>query len=146
MVEIEIDDALKGTQRILSQLEKRDLKDKIVLLKVYGTINQGKTSDIKFQEIEEYLERVGVYSLLKNTSKLEVEKKEMEIQLQPHEMEKVEEVLIKKYEQENPSSLNELILPLIEALNLEKQEDEKQVSFETRLFSGLSKILGIEII
>ncbi len=146
LVEIEIDDALKGTQRILSQLEKRDLKDKIVLLKVYGTINQGKTSDIKFQEIEEYLERVGVYSLLKNTSKLEVEKKEMEIQLQPHEMEKVEEVLIKKYEQENPSSLNELILPLIEALNLEKQEDEKQVSFETRLFSGLSKILGIEII
>jgi DNA repair exonuclease SbcCD nuclease subunit len=145
-IDIEIDDALKGTQKIISELEKRDLKDKIVLLKVYGTLKQGKTSDIKFQEIEEYLERIGVYSFLKNTSKLDVEKQEMHIQLQPHEMEKVEEVLIKKYEKENPSNLNELITPLIEALNIEKQEDEKQVSFETRLFLGLGKVLGVELI
>ena len=61
-------------------------------------------------------------------------------------MEKVEEVLIKKYEKENPSSLNEFILPLIETLSLEKQEDEKQTTFESRLFAGLGKILDVELI
>jgi DNA repair protein SbcD/Mre11 len=144
-VEVEIVDALKGTQKIISELEKRDLKDKIVLLKVSGSLEQGKTSDIKFQEIEEYLGRVGVYSFLKNTSKLDVEKQELQIQLQVHEMEKIEETLVTKYVEENPSQLNDYISPLIEALNLEKQEDEKQASFEVRLFSGLSKILGVEL-
>ena len=146
LVEVEINDALKGTQKIISELEKKDLKDKIVLLKVSGDLKQGKTSDIKFQEIEEYLEKVGVYSFLKNTSKLEAEKQEMQVQLQPHEMEKIEEVLVKKYEKENPSKLNEMIFPLIEALGLEKQEDEKSANFEARLFTGLSKVLGIDLI
>ena len=146
LIEVEIINALKGTEKILSELEKRDLKDKIVLLKVHGLLKEGKVSDIKFSEIENYLEKAGAYSFLKNTSKLEVEKQELQIQLQTHEMEKIEEVLIKKYEKENPSSFNEHILPLIEALSLEKQEGEKQVSFESRLFSGLSKILGVELI
>jgi len=145
LVEIEVDDALKATEKILVQLEKRDLKDKIVLLKVFGNLKQGKTSDIRFQEIQDYLERVGVYSFLKNTSKLDIEKQDLQIQIQAHEMEKVEEVLIKKYEQENPSNLNGFILPLIETLSLEKQEDEKQATFESRLFLGLGKILGVEL-
>ncbi|MFA5258465.1 MAG: exonuclease SbcCD subunit D [Candidatus Pacearchaeota archaeon] len=146
LVEIEIDDALKGTEKILSQLEKRDLKDKIVLLKVFGNLKQGKTSDIRFQEIQDYLEKVGVYSFLKNTSKLDIEKQDLQIQIQANEMEKVEEVLIRKYEKENPSHLNEFIVPLIETLNLEKQEDEKQATFESRLFLGLGKILGVDLV
>ncbi len=144
-VEVEVINALKGTEKILAELEKRDLKDKIVLLKVSGLLKEGKVSDIKFQEIENYLERVGAYVFLKNTSKLEVEKQELHIQLQTHEMEKIEEVLIKKYEKENPSDLNEFILPLIESLNLEKQEGEKQNIFESRLFSGITKIFGLEL-
>lgn len=144
-IEVEIINAIKGTEKIISELEKRNLKDKIVLLKVYGLLKEGKVSDIKFSEIENYLEKTGAYVFLKNTSKLEIEKQELQIQLQAHEMEKIEEVLIKKYEKENPSSFNEHILPLIEALGLEKQEGEKQVSFESRLFSGLSKTLGVEL-
>jgi len=144
-IEVEVTNALKGTEKILSELEKRDVKDKIVLLKVFGLLKEGKVSDIKFQEIENYLDKAGVYSFLKNTSKLEVERQELQIQLQTHEMEKIEEVLIQKYEKENPSNLNEFILPLIEALGLEKQEGEKQVSFESRLFSGLTKTLGVEL-
>ena len=144
-IEVEIVNSLKGTEKILSELEKRDLKDKIVLLKVHGLLKEGKVSDIKFSEIENYLEKAGAYSFLKNTSKLEVEKQELQIQLQTHEMEKIEEVLIKKYEKENPSNFNVHILPLIEALGLEKQEGEKQTSFESRLFSGLNKTLGVEL-
>ena len=144
LVEVEIDNSLKGTEKILKELEKRDLKDKIVLLKVFGTID-GKISDIKFQEIQDYLDRVGIYSFLKNISKLEVEQKDLEIQVQSGEMDKVEDVLIEKYEKENPSSLNAFIFPLIEALSIEKQEGETSQIFESRLFGELNKILNLEL-
>lgn len=145
LVEIELNNALTGTQQILSELEKRELADKIILLKIFGILKQGKTSDINFQEVEDYVKNSGAYSFLKNTSKLEIEKTELQIELNPKEMEKVEEILIKKYENENPSDFNELIFPLIEALNKEKQEDEKSAVFEQRLFSDLSKVLGVEL-
>jgi DNA repair exonuclease SbcCD nuclease subunit len=145
-VEIQIDNALTGTEKIISILERKNLKNKIVLLKIYGTLNQGKNSDIKFQQIQEYLEKQGVYSFLKNTSKLEIEKQEnLQIKLETKEMEKVEESLIKEYEKENPSNLNELIFPLMEALSIEKQEGEKNTIFEQRLFSATNKILGTDL-
>ena len=144
-IELEITDALKGNEIILEELQRRDLKDKIVLLKVYGDLKQGKTSDIKFSEIEEYLGKAGVYSFLKNISKLEPEKQKMTLDIPYAEMEKVEEVLIKRYEKENPSNFNELIFPLIEGLSLEKQEGEKQAIFESRLYQELTKTLGVEL-
>ncbi len=144
-IEIEITDALKGNEIIREELQKRDLKDKIVLLKVYGDLKQGKSSDIRFSEIDEYMSKAGAYSYLKNTSKLEQEKQKMSLDLSYIEMEKVEEVLIKRYEKENPSNFNELIFPLIEGLGLEKQEGEKQAIFEGRLYQELSKTLGVEL-
>jgi DNA repair exonuclease SbcCD nuclease subunit len=146
LVEVEVNDALKATQEILTELEKRDLKDKIVLLKVFGKLSQGKTSDIKFQEIQEYIENQNAFAFLKNISKLETEKKQLQISLKPSDMEKVEETLIKKYEKENPSQFNNLIFPLIESLSAEKQEGEKNTVFENRLFLTLSKVLGVELV
>jgi hypothetical protein len=146
LVEIELENSLTGTEKIISELEKRQLNDKIVLLKIYGTLNQGKTSDIKFQEIQDYLKKAGVFCFLKNTSKLEVEKTEnLQIKLQTHEMEKVEEVLVEEYEKENPSVLNDLIFPLMEALSIERQEGEKNLIFEQRLIAWASKILGVDL-
>ena len=146
IVDVELDNALTGTQKIFSELEKRDLKDKIVLLKIYGNLKQGKISDIKFQQIQDFLEQKGSYSFLKNTSKLEIEKQEITIKLETNDMEKVEEVLVKEYEKDNPSEFNELIFSLIDALSIEKQEGEKTASFESRLFSELNKILNINLI
>lgn len=146
LVEIELENSLTGTEKIISELEKRQLNDKIVLLKIYGTLNQGKTSDIKFQEIQDYLKKAGVFCFLKNTSKLEVEKTEnLQIKLQTHEMEKVEEVLVEEYEKENPSVLNDLIFPLMEALSIERQEGEKNLIFEQRLIAWTNKILGVDL-
>ncbi len=145
LIEIEIEDAIKATEKIISELEKRNLNDKIVLLKLYGILKQGKQSDINFEEIQEYLEKIPVYSFLKNTSKLEIEKQEFGIKFESNEMEEVENSLIKDYEKNNPSELNKLIFPLIDFLGLEKQEDEKSTTFESRLLSGLSKVLDINL-
>ena len=144
LIKLEIDDGFKATQQILAEIEKRDIQDKIILLKLKGKLKQGKLSDIKFQEIKDYIEKNNAYSFLKNTSKLEVEKQEMQIELESKEMEKVEEVLIKKFEQDNPSDFNTLIFPLMEALSIEKQEGEKSNTFESRLFQELNKLLKID--
>ena len=144
-IELEIGDALTGTQKILGELQKQDLKDKIILLKLYGTIKKGKNSDINFKEIQEYIEKQEAYSFLKNTSKLEQAKSEMQVELQTKEKEKIEEVLIKKYEIENPSELNHFILPLMEALDKDKQEGETTTTFEKRILSEMNKVLGVEL-
>lgn len=144
--EVEIEDAIIATQKILEEFEKSDLKDKIILLKIYGELKKGKPSDINYQEIRDYLNKKQVYSFLKNTSKLELKKTEdIQIEFQSKEMEKVEEVLIKKYEKENPSEFNHLIFQLIDVLNMEKQEAETNMTFEKRLIGEMSKFLGIEI-
>lgn len=144
--EMEIDDAFLATQKIIQHLDEKDLKDKIVLLKLFGILKKGKNSDINFQEIEAFLQNKKVYSFLKNTSKLEQEKTgELKIDIQSKEVEKIEEILIKKYYDENPSEFNHLIFQLMESLNLEKQEAETNLTFEKRLLGELNKILNINI-
>jgi len=60
-------------------------------------------------------------------------------------MGKVEEVLIKKYEKENPSDFNHLIFQLMDTLNIKKEEAETNMTFEKRLLGELNKLLGVEI-
>ena len=145
LIDLEIENALTGTQTIISELKKRNLSDSIVLLKIHGELIQGKPSDIKFAEIQQYLETQNIYSFLKNTSKFGIKSQELQVHLESNEMEKVEEVLVKKYEKENPSNFNEKIFSLMDALGLEKQEGEKNEIFESRLFSELNKIFEIEL-
>jgi DNA repair exonuclease SbcCD nuclease subunit len=144
-IHVEIQNALTGTQKVISELEKHNIKDKIVLLRLYGTITQGTNADIDYKRITDYLKEKTVYSFLKNTNKLISKDEEIEVKIQANEMNKVEEVLIEEYKKDNPNKFNSLIVPLLHSLELQKQEDEKTVIYETRLFSDLNKILGVEL-
>jgi DNA repair exonuclease SbcCD nuclease subunit len=145
-ISIELENTLTATQRIINELEKHDLKDKILLLRLEGRIKQGTNADIDYKRITEYIESKGVYSFLKNTNKLESQEEEIsELKVTTGDMNKVEEVIVDQYRKENPDKFNELILPLMQALDLGKQEDEKTVIYETRLFSDLNKILGLDL-
>jgi len=145
LIEIEISDALTATQTIISEIKKHNINDKIVLLRVFGQIIKGKTSDINFQEIQKHIENSKAYSFIKNTSKLETAKQEMHIELRQKEKDQIEEILIKKFKNENPSEYNKLIFTLMSTLSLEKQEGENNLVFEKRLFSELNKVLGVEL-
>jgi len=136
-LELEIKNALSATDKILAELEKTDVKDKIVLLKLYGKLEQGKTSSIDFRKIEESVKAKGAYSFLKNISKLITEEPEFKLEIE--DMNKLEDEIIKKYCQENQSKLNSLIPSLLNALSLEKQEDENSQTFALRLFNEFSK-------
>lgn len=144
--EIEIENAFLANKIIMEDLVDKDLKDKIVLLKLFGTLKSGKNSDINFQEIEDLMKKKEVFSFLKNTSKLEQEKsEELKIDIQSKEMDKIEEILIKKYNKDNLSEFNYLIFQLMDSLNMEKQESETNITFEKRLLEKLNNVLNINI-
>jgi len=136
---IEVNNALIATNQIISELDKREIKDKIVLLRLKGTIEKGENSDIKFFQIEEYVKLKGAYFLLRNTHDL----KTFEVEIKPEikDSENIEEEAIKLYSKENPSNFNSFILQIISSLNIEKQEGETSESFTNRIMEESKKIL-----
>ena len=138
-LEIKVKDALTATSQIIFELDKRDLEDKIVLLRVSGELENGKTSDIKFLQIEEFVKKKNAYFLLKNIHNLKT--KEVELEIEVKETENIEEETIKIYSEKNPSDFNKLIPQLIDALSIEKQEDEKSENFMNRLLEESKKVL-----
>jgi len=143
IVDIEIINALTATDKIILELSKRELKDKILFLKLSGKLTQGKTSDINFLAVENFAKDKGIYALLKSTSKLETQESQVEIEIE--DMDKLEEEIIKKYSLSNPSKFDSLIMPLVNSLSMEKQEDETSSTFSGRLFSDLYKTLNIKL-
>ena len=143
---IEIENALTATQKIIGDFEKHNLNDKIILLRLSGFIKQGTNADIDYKRITDYLNSKNIYSFLKNTNKLESNEEKLDIALPAaSEMNKIEEALINEYQKSNPDKFNNLIVPLLHSLDLQKHEDEKSVVFETRLFSELNKILNLDL-
>ena len=57
-------------KQIINEINSREIEDKIVLLRVEGELENGKNSDIKFPQIEEYVKQKGAYFMLKNTHNL----------------------------------------------------------------------------
>ena len=139
---IEIEDALTGTEKIIYELNKRNLKDKIILLRVYGELKRGKTSDIKFAQIEAFLKTKEAYFLLKNTHDLISEEQELEFIVPEKDSENIEEETIKAYSQENPSSFNSIINELMNTLSIEKQEGETTETFNNRILAGTKKFFN----
>lgn len=140
--EVQLENGLTATDKIISELDKTNLKDKIVLLKLKGKLTQGKTGDIRFNEIEDFAKKKEVYSFLKNTSSLE--SIETEIKIEAENTENIEEKVITKFSEENKSDFNKFLPQIINALSIEKNEDEKSIIFENRLLSELKKILTLD--
>jgi len=137
-LDIEITDSLNGTEKIIQELEKESLKDKILILKLKGILENGKVSDIDFKKIETYLREREVYTFLKNTTKLNSTDQEIKIEVQSED---IEEEIISKFQEENPHKFNKLISQLFLFLQTEKKEDEKSKIFEERLNSEFQKII-----
>ncbi|OIO81726.1 hypothetical protein AUJ84_00365 [Candidatus Pacearchaeota archaeon CG1_02_32_132] len=135
-----ITNAISATDEILEELKKLDLKDKIIILKLSGRIDVGKTTDIKLNEIEEFTRKNGAYVLLKSTSKLFPIESDIEIEIQSEDM---EDKIIKLFSEKNPHDLNFLSSSLISLLEVEKKEEETANTFEERIFSEARKVLEI---
>jgi len=139
LIEVEIKNALDATSQIISEIEKRDVEDKIILLRLSGELETGSNSDIKFSQIEESATRKKSYFLLKNTHELKTKEVEMEVEIK--NIDNIEEEAIKIYSQQNEMDFNKFIPQLMNSLSLEKQEGEKIESFTNRLMDETKKIL-----
>jgi len=138
-IEIEIFNALTATDKIISELKKHNIQDKIVLLKLFGKLSQGKISNIDFKKIEDFAKEKQAYVLIKNISKLITEEPEFKIDVE--NMDKLEDEIIKKYCLDKQSKFNNLIMSLIHSLSIEKQEDETSTAFSARLYNELAKLI-----
>ncbi|MEK6898313.1 MAG: hypothetical protein AABX28_03075, partial [Nanoarchaeota archaeon] len=139
-ITIEINDAVSATEKIISEMEKRDLKNKIVLLRIKGELKDSKNSDIKFQQIEDFAKQKEVYCLLKNIHELKTAEVELESEIE--QSENIEGDIIKIYTEQNPSKFNSFIFEMINSLSTEKQEGETSETFLNRLISESKKILN----
>lgn len=140
ILEIELTSGLSATEEIIRKMSETFCKDAIVILKLKGTIMQGKTADIRFDEIEAQAKKQGAYVLLRNTSALHARETELFVE---HASEKLEETIINKYLEEHPLPISKKIPQLMAALQLEKKEDEKIQVYEERILSEVKTIIGL---
>ncbi len=135
-------------ENVREEIQQRikDYKDKIITIRVKGRLQSGKPSDIGFKDI---IANLGeAYFVLKNTSKL-TSKEFEEIEIKSGNVEEIEQKLIEEHsgQMEYIDTKNEqqLIEALMNALNKEKGEGEKNADFEQRVIKDSINILGIEI-
>lgn len=140
-INLEIKHSLRATEQIISELEKHDLSEKIVLLRLRGMLETGKLSDIKFSQIDEYIKDKGAYFLLRNTHDLKL--KEEAIQIEVSETEDIEEEAVKMYSENNPSEFNPVIAQVMNILSTEKQEGETTESFTSRLLAESKRVFSL---
>jgi len=140
--EIFLENGLTATEKIISEMDKLNLKDKILLLKLKGILKQGKTGDIRFNEIEDFVKKKEAYSFLRNTSSLEA--MESEVIIENKNTDNIEEEIINEFKNKNPADFNKELSRIIDALAIEKNEDEKSAIFELRFLEELKKILNLE--
>lgn len=143
-IEIEISNGLTATQKIIDELDKSNLKNKVVLLKLKGILTQGKTGDIRFNEVEEFINKKEAYTFLRNISSLKIQETEFEIELSSDNVETIERQILNSYTIKNPTNFNKYLPQLMTTLSIEKNEDEKSVNYESRLLSELKSVLEIQ--
>src|SRR3989344_3275008 len=119
---------------IINEIKKNDLKDKIVLLRIYGILKTGKVTDINFKKIINFAK--DAYVVLKNTNKLFSQETENPEDEKYSSIKDIEESVIlnnlgkfKFKDNEKDKEIN-FIKELINSFDKEKDEGEKNIDFE----------------
>ena len=132
------------TSEILGALRKEEMMDKVLLLRVEGTLSRGKTSDVDFNEVGKEFERQKGYCLLKNISKLESPEFKVNVMVEASSMEEIEKEVIEKNKSIVQTDFDAKMNELLRGLDIEKMEGETKDTFENRIIDGMSKIFEIK--
>lgn len=135
-------------EEILEKIKNKEFNNTIVTIRLEGTLEAGKPSDIDFKEIFQLIYDKSAYFVMKNTTALTTKEFE-EIKLQTSSVKDIEESLIKEHlgqiKVDNLTVENEekLIKDLMNILNTEKREGERVVDFEKRIKGEMFKLLNL---
>jgi len=132
---------------ILNPLNNEDLTDTLITIRLTGTLDTGKISDIDFKQIFQQLYSQNAYFVIKNTSKLQSEEFE-EIKIETSSPEQIEEEIIKEHLQQiklfNQETEFQLTKNLLQTLNTEKKEGETIRDFQQRIKEELDNLLNLK--
>ncbi len=128
----------------MDAIDGKEIESKIVLLKSKGTLKEGKPSDIDWKRISALAKEKGAVSLKKS---VHLSEKEAEI-VKPTatSVESIETEVIESNSGKGKikkEAEKDLIAKLMEALNVEKAEDEKVYIYEEKIKANMRKVLGI---
>lgn len=140
-LEVELTEGITATEKIIQEIDKLNLRNKIFLLKLKGVLSKGKSGDIRFNEIEEFVNKKEAYVFIRNISSITNRNEELELEVQ--EVENIEGRIFEDYNLKNPNELNKFIPSLLKTLSVEKNEDEKNNLFEERLIAELKSSLNL---
>jgi DNA repair exonuclease SbcCD nuclease subunit len=132
------------TEQIIDQLTEQ-ANDAIVLLRLWGVLETGKTTDIGFSKISAIAQEKGAYFLMRNTNKLS-SKGFDEVKVNADSTEQAESLVIQEHIGQintlgiTPEQEKRLVTALMAALDVEKQEGEKQSDYESRAISEADRI------
>ena len=136
--------------KIFEKIKNKELNNTIVLIRLSGTLESGKPSDIDFKEIFARIYEKSAYFVMKSSHAL-VSKEFEEIKTDARNVEDIESFLIKehlgqiKVDNLTLEKEEELIKNLMKTLSTEKQEGETVPDFEKRVRDDASKILEIDL-
>ena len=136
---------IQTEQKIINEVSKKDIKDKIVLLRIQGILSEGSVSDIDFRKIYHELEQKHPYTIKRNILKLESKEFEEFKTESDKNINELESEIIKEHlgQQKVPFNEENIIHSLISDLDTEKHEGETNESFKQRIILKLNKTFDI---
>jgi len=136
----------EAEEMIIDSIEN-NLKNSIVTLRISGTLEIGRKSDIDFKKITDKLYENGAYFVMRNTNKL-LNKEIEDIQIEAKSPEEIEEKLIEehvgkiKIEEMNKETEKKLSKDLLQALSAAKMDGEKVSDYESRLIKDYLTVIS----
>lgn len=144
-IEIELEgklNSIEAKSKIIEKVLEYNVKNKIVLLKISGTI-EGKISDINLTEIVGKIYKNGAFQVLKNTYKLISANLIKEIvNIENNNAENIEEEIIYKNLNKEVQIKQIEIMKKLLKLEFEKKEGEKVLQYEERTINSIEKTLN----
>ncbi|HLC70849.1 MAG TPA: exonuclease SbcCD subunit D [Candidatus Nanoarchaeia archaeon] len=145
---LEVDCAHKSPEIIMQEMrahfQGKLWNDTLITLRLSGTLQEGKVTDLNFKEIYASLYEQGAYWVMKNATNLSSPEFQ-EIKIAESNPELIEERLIQEHLQQSTvfgkERENHLIKSLLAGLNTMKREGETSTDFQKRIETEAEKIV-----
>jgi len=131
---------------VANQFNNIEVNNGLITIRLSGTLERGKVSDLNFKELFEHLYSRGAYFIMKNTAQL-VSKEFEEIKITSSDSEHTEEEIIQEHLQQiklyDRETEFHLTKSLLQALNTSKREGETVNDFQERVKDEIQKLLNV---
>ena len=132
------------------ELARRDVQDKIVTIRIYGVLSEGKTYEVKTNEIIQILKEKGAYEVLINKSALTSKEYQSVSVITGASNEEIETTLIHEHVQKSSldflpkNKLEEKINQLLPILGVQREPETKVMDYNDNLMQSFLGIFEIK--